>query len=369
MSQKQDIRIVRLAEGDAKFASDHLANFSSMVLNCEGMYPGIDKWVKNKVIPGIRSKERAAFVGYLGDKPVVTAVAKKGEDAKICHLNIAPSLQNTNLGEVFFTLMGIEMKPYASRVHFTLPETLWEQKHSFFESFGFEGVASAAVQYRLFDQELRSQAEFADVWRAILEKMPKLASIYTLGGFGLDSQLLLSIQPKYSQAILNGSKTVEVRRRFSHKWANCRINIYESSPTMGLVGEATITEVDEDRTETIWNKYGGSMGCSKSEFDGYAEGCSKMYAVSLANVHAYRAPVPLAWAELLLGADLQAPQSYLTLENNRPWSQAISVAAYMEACFQGKSKLGDITSPRRKPAIVSSKGNRVPLAEQQLMLI
>lgn len=206
MELKQDIKIVRLAEGDAKYSSDHLADFTSMILGCEGMYPGIDKWMAKKVIPGIINNERAAFVGYLNELPVVTAIAKKGRDAKICHLNIAPELQNTNLGEVFLSLLGIEMRPYASELHFTLPESLWEQKHSFFESFGFNEATEASSQYRLFDRELQSRASFSEFWSSIMLKMPKLVNIYTLGGFSLDPKLILSIQPKYSKFILDGSK-------------------------------------------------------------------------------------------------------------------------------------------------------------------
>ncbi|MBL9144959.1 MAG: hypothetical protein JNM99_14860 [Verrucomicrobiaceae bacterium] len=337
-----DIRIVRLAPGDAKCDSDHLSNFSSLVLSCEGMYPGIEKWIKNKVIPGIKTEERGAFVGYLGDVPVVSAVTKKGADSKICHLKIAPSLQNTNLGEVFMTLMGVEMKPHAERVHFTIPDSLWQQKHTFFESFGFQGTEIADVQYRdLIDPELRSKAKFASMWQAIIDKMPKLADLYSVGGFHLDGHLLFSIQPKYSQAILTGTKTVEIRRRFTHRWDKSRVNLYESAPTMGLVGEALIVGIDEDRVESIWSRYGDKIGATYEEYLGYVGDCSKVYAVILDDVRAYKAPIPLIQLEMNLGEVLHPPQSYLTLENNKPWARAISLAAYLHGCLPGRSMLRD----------------------------
>lgn len=358
MDPKQDIRIVRLAPGDAKSESDHLVNFSNLVQSCEGMYPGIEKWIRGKVIPGIKTEERAAFIGYLGEHPVVSAVAKKGNDAKICHLKIADKLQNTNLGEVFFTLMGIELKPFASNIHFTLPESLWGDKHSFFESFGFKATELAETQYRLFDPELRSESSFGTMWNSILEKMPKLANMYTVGGFNLDTKLLFSIQPKYSKAILAGEKTVEIRRRFQHRWNHCRVNIYETAPTMALVGEALITGVDEDSAGKIWKKYRDQIGATHEEFLSYVGDCKKVFAVGLGDVRSYHCPMPALQIRRYLSDDLQAPQSYLTLENNKPWAQAISLAAYLHGCMPGRSLLRS-SLEKQKPRIT-----RAPVLSQ-----
>jgi predicted transcriptional regulator len=341
MDPKTDIKIVRLDTGDVRHETDHMADFRRKILECEPMYPGIGKWLRSKVSPGIISGERAAFVGYLGDQPVVTAVAKRGADAKICHLKIADHLQNTNLGEVFFSLMAIELragKIKPSEAHFTLPQSLWDTKHDFFDSFGFSNVELHDNQYRSFDPELKSRAVFGDVWTSVLSKMPKLASMYTLGGFSLDSALLLSIRPKYSQMILRGEKTVELRRKFSTRWEKSLVNLYESSPTQGLVGEAVIDKVHHLSVSSIWRQFAGRIGCSKKELQEYASGVNKLYALELAHVRPYRAPISVAWAETLLSESLVAPQSYLTLEENKNWGQAISLSAYMHGCFVGVSK-------------------------------
>ncbi len=304
------------------------------------MYPGIDKWLRSKVLPGIRTEERCAFVGYLNERPVVTAVAKRGEDAKVCHLKISPELQNTNLGEVFFSLMGIELRAskFTPRsAHLTLPESLWETKADFFQSFGFSDAAPNAEQYRLIDLELRSQASFTAIWRSILDKMPKLANMYSLGGISLDSELLFSIQPKYSKAILSGNKTVELRRRFAKKWVNARVSIYESSPTYQIVGEAKIKAVHELNISTIWSRFGAFAGCTKQEFETYFSGQKKGFAIELADVIPFRYPISLMWLSDLLSESLTPPQSYLTLENNKKWAQAISLSAYMQGCLTGAS--------------------------------
>ena len=76
-SNKKDFRFVRLNERDAKNLSDHLSYFKDLVSANEEMYPGIDKWVDHKVIPGLKSSERVAFVGYLEENPVISAVVKR----------------------------------------------------------------------------------------------------------------------------------------------------------------------------------------------------------------------------------------------------------------------------------------------------
>ena len=51
--------------------------------------------------------------------------------------------------------------------------------------------------------------------------------------------LLLSLRPRFAQAILSGAKTVEVRRRPVNAPPQTPIILYASSPTMAIVGTAT----------------------------------------------------------------------------------------------------------------------------------
>lgn len=337
MHTKQDIKIVRLSEGDVRFESDHLKDLKHLIHASSPMYPGIEKWFSTKVLPGIKSQQRSAFVGYLDDKPIASAIAKKGAEAKICHLKISPELRQSNLGEIFFSLMGIELRQCAHQAYLTLPESLWETKHEFFESFGFEDAVMNDCQYRMFDEELYSSAQFSSLWHAILSKMPKLADLYSLGGFALDSKLIFSIQPRHSRKILSGEKKYELRRKFSEKWQGARINIYETAPTMALVGEATIGDIIHGSLDYIWDKFSSGLGCTKAEFDAYTLGLDRVYAIEINNVKPYRSGFFLMTASSMINAELRPPQSYFSLEKNKPWSQAVSLAAYLHGCFAGVS--------------------------------
>lgn len=348
---RQNFRIVRLAEGDARSETDHLSNLGALILANQGMYPGIDRWYRQKVLPGIRHGERSAFVGYLDERPVVSAVVKKGDDAKFCHLKIDNHLCDSHLGEVFFSLMSLEIRDLAKSVHFTLPESLWREKSPFFQSFGFIEAQSSERQYRLFDHELHSAAPFSRVWQSAVGKMPKLAHIYAVGGFSPDNQLLLSIHPRYADDILKKRKTVELRRRFSTRWRGYRVNLYATAPVMSLVGEARISGISVNTPEIIWQRFNKQLACSRAEFDSYSKGAEQIYAIELDEIKPYLGRVPLVQASQMLGEDLAPPQSHLTLEKNKSWAKAVSLAAYLHACFKSTMSLAvDVGRLSPRPA-------------------
>jgi predicted transcriptional regulator len=230
--------------------------------------------------------------------------------------------------------MALEIRDLTKGIYFTLPESIWQGKAPFFQSFGFESAALAETQYRLFDRELRCDAPYSTVWKSVLEKIPKLAQLYSFGGFSPDNQLLLSIRPEFAERILKKSKTVELRRKFSTRWIGHRINLYASAPVMSLVGEARISGVVVNTPEAIWERFNNRMGCTRDEFNRYAEGADELYAIELDEIQPYRDRFPLAQISSLLQEDLVPPQSYITLENNKPWAKAISLAAYLHGCFK-----------------------------------
>ena len=325
----RNFQVVRLAKGDAKHSTDHLRTFKELILSNEQMYPKIGDWYKERVVPGIKSSERTAFIGYVNESPIVSAVVKLGEHAKFCHLKIREDFRDSHLGELFFCLMALEVRRVAKDVHFTLPESLWQTKGEFFKSFNFATTAKADTQYRLFDDELHSSAVFSSVWGAVLSKLPKLSSEFLVGGHSLDNDLLMSVKPDYADRILSGQKTVEIRRRFSERWAGRRISLYASAPLMSLVGEATIAQVVLDSPEVIWDKYRTQIACSRDEYDVYSNGKKEVFAVVLEGVRPYRGLVTLSYMSNLVREALIPPQSYCTLEAGKPWAKAVSIATML----------------------------------------
>ena len=345
---EKHFQIVRLASGDARAESDHLANFRNLLISNEQMYPAIDQWYRTKVVPGIRDDERAAFVGYLREQPVVSAVVKKGVNAKFCHLRVHDDLQSSHLGELFFSVMALELRDLATEIHFTLPETLWQTKSQFFASFGFRTAQVAETQYRLFDRELQCFAPFTNVWRHALDKLPKISHLYDCDGFSAANKLLFSMHPSHAASVMQGTKSVELRRKFSTRWIGHKINVYASAPSMSLLGEAYIDRIVGDAPDQIWERYHEKLGCSRRQFDVYARGVDILYAIELTNIHPYLSEMPIKQISHLIDEELRPPQSYCTLERNRPWAKAISVASYLHAAVQSRFKLRSQTTRRKQ---------------------
>jgi len=318
-----------LSPTDSVKQSDHLKNFRNLIVANDPLYPGIEHWVTRKVLPGIRSGQRAAYVAYLDEQPAITAVVKRGKDAKFCHLQIADHLQGVHLGELFFSLMAMEVRNFADSVHFTLPESLWESKCGFFNSFGFQGVQKAGVQYRSNDVELKCSASFSTVWSSVLQRLPRIIGQFRIGGIAPDSAILMSVRPEYAGAIMNGKKTVEIRRVFHKKWTGHRASLYATSPAQALVGEATIKEVVVGKPSEIWVQFGPEMGCSKESFFSYTGSAEEVSALILDNVTPYREYIPIDQLSNLLDQELTPPQSYCRLLDQSAWANAISVAALL----------------------------------------
>ncbi len=332
-AKEANLQIVRLTERDVNLGSDLLRVFVSTMASHEVMYPNISKWVREKVLPGIQNFSRIAYLGFYNEMPVVTAVAKKGISTKFCHLHIDKSIQDQNIGELFFSLMVIDARHLAQAIHFTLPESLWDREKHFFSSFGFDAVSKAQRQYRTFDEELQCKSTYDNVWQATMTKLPKLIDLHYIDEQNVSNGLLMSVLPKYNLKIFNGDKVIEVRKKFNHKWVNRRVTLYSTHPSKTIMGYAMIKSVNFESPENLWQKYGDQLGCTLSEFNAYTAGCSKVYAIHLCNVTPYKSPIPLSQLSFLLNANLNPPQSYTTLRENKEWLKAISIADILQGKF------------------------------------
>lgn len=331
-----NFRVASIGSADAKFFSDELKTLLNMIRTSEGMYPNIGRWFSEKVVPGLRSSERAAWVAYEGDKPIAAAVLKLGRNAKFCHLRIERDFQDLDLGQLFFTQMTLETRHLAKEIHFTLPESLWEGKKEFFESFGFIRASKSQRQYRTGDTELVCSAPHEVVRVAALDKLPALARKFNVSGYALGGDLLVSMKPKYAEQILAGSKLVEIRKRFSQRWIGCKAILYSSSPQKALVGEATVRSVTTGTPTDIWSKFHTNLGCTSDEFERYVGPAKEVCAITLDDVFPYKQPVSLSQIAYLLGEDLRPPQSYCDLRLDKArcvWAKAASVASVLHGRF------------------------------------
>lgn len=333
-------RIAEIGRRDAREITDDLQTLESLIVANEDMYPGIDHWFKDKVIPGLGTRERIAYVAYEEDRPIASAVLKLGNRAKFCHLKIHQDFRDLDLGRMFFTQMTLEARHYAEEIHFTLPESLWSSKSHFFESFGFESPNKAYQQYRHGDTELSCSAPLPRVWGAALSHLLDLSARFSPVGFPSPKRILMSIRPKYAERIISRSKDVEVRRRFSDRWLGCRAVLYGSNPLSSLVGEATISAINRDTPERIWSNYGPRLGAELAEFKEYVGSSIEVSAIELTDVTPYLAPISLTQLSHLINSDLHPPQSFCDLRLDPPnaWTKATAVAGLLHSRQRGHAE-------------------------------
>src|SRR5882724_5772524 len=254
-----DFRLARMGDAEAKRSTDDLRILRQLITQNQPMYPNIDRWFDQKVVPGLKSSERIAWVAYEGESAIASAVLKLGRKSKFCHLRIHRDFQDLDLGRMFFSQMTFEARHLAKEIHFTLPESLWCKKATFFESFGFKCASKSLKQYRLGETELTCSANLPVVWSAVLRKLPSLRQKFSVGGYSLNNEILVSIKPEYAHQILSGKKLVEIRKRFSDRWAGARVVLYASNPEKALIGEATIRSVTSGHPKEIWARFGSSV--------------------------------------------------------------------------------------------------------------
>lgn len=120
--------------------------------------------------------------------------------------------------------------------------------------------------------------------------------------------LLLSLRPRFAQAILSGAKTVELRRRAINAQPGTPILLYASSPTRAIVGTARIREVQHLTPDDAWREYHNCLALARSEFDAYLDGSPRAHLLLLRRVCVLNEPLCLH--QLRQDGRFQPPQSF-----------------------------------------------------------
>lgn len=119
--------------------------------------------------------------------------------------------------------------------------------------------------------------------------------------------LLISVKPRYAEAILDGTKTVELRRTRPSLPDGSLILLYSSTPTRAVVGWARLKRVHEGTPEEIWDALGDGAAIDAVAFDAYFEGAAAAFALQLDGVVEAARPVPLS---VIRAIGIQPPQSW-----------------------------------------------------------
>lgn len=102
-------------------------------------------------------------------------------------------------------------------------------------------------------------------------------------------KILISINPKHVDNIINGVKKFEYRRKAAKKDVSSII-IYETTPIKRVVAEAEIIDVLELPKEQLWEETKNEAGISKAFFLDYFKGKEIAYAYKLGKIKVFDKP-------------------------------------------------------------------------------
>ena len=99
--------------------------------------------------------------------------------------------------------------------------------------------------------------------------------------------VLLSIKPKYANAILAGQKLVEFRKLAFKKEIE-RVYIYSSAPEQRIIGYFTIDDIVSDTPEELWKQFSKVGSISEEDFFAYFANKEIGYSIKIKSVNKFR---------------------------------------------------------------------------------
>jgi predicted transcriptional regulator len=97
--------------------------------------------------------------------------------------------------------------------------------------------------------------------------------------------LIISVKPEYAEKILNGQKTIELRKCAPKKVGkDGYILIYVTAPIKELWGIYKIENIIKEKPNTLWKNFGEQTGITKQEFNNYYKENKSAFGIQLLEV-------------------------------------------------------------------------------------
>lgn len=96
--------------------------------------------------------------------------------------------------------------------------------------------------------------------------------------------ILISVEERHASNMLDGSKSVELRRKPLNILPGTRVWVYSKLPRGQVQALAVVDEVVAAAPDKIWDSYGSQSAICKSEFDAYFADVEIGYAIVFQDV-------------------------------------------------------------------------------------
>lgn len=138
-----------------------------------------------------------------------------------------------------------------------------------------------------------------------------------------DDALFFSIKPRFATEIIEGRKTVELRRTRPRGARNgSLVVVYASSPMRAVIGTCEVDRVVIACPETLWDEVADRAGLSREEYDAYFAGADEAVAIFVRSPD--RAGTPYSLAAMRRECpSFQPPQAFRYVANMGSWAAAM----------------------------------------------
>jgi predicted transcriptional regulator len=106
--------------------------------------------------------------------------------------------------------------------------------------------------------------------------------------------LLVSVRPRFAEAILSGTKRVELRRRTPRIGHSETVLVYATVPTAALVGAFEVETVQRLPLDDLWRRVKDIAEVTRDEFTDYFQGLTEGVGIFVTSTMRFEHPVPLA---------------------------------------------------------------------------
>ena len=128
-----------------------------------------------------------------------------------------------------------------------------------------------------------------------------------------DRMLVLSLKPRFAEAILAGDKTVELRRTLPRIVVPTLALLYATTPVRALLGTCVVTGVRSAELAVLWREYGSRSDLRYHEFQQYFKGVEVGAALTLTEARPLGRKIPLQDMRVKLRS-FRPPQSVAYLD-------------------------------------------------------
>lgn len=137
-----------------------------------------------------------------------------------------------------------------------------------------------------------------------------------------EENIMISLEPRHAENILNGNKSVELRRRPMNIEPGSTLWLYAKLPVASIVGKARIKNIYMASPMQLWYQFGHDVGISRKEFFNYFKGTK--YGIALVLEEAVRLPVCLSLTTLRqITYRFHPPQFFIRLPHDNPILNAV----------------------------------------------